>query len=707
MDVVGYSDRLSVTPGATIAFMVSCRRPAFRAGLVRMWHGDDNPAGPGFKADPVPCAFDGEHPGRHQPIRTGSYVVVPGAPDLSHGLSAGMWIHPTLVLGEPQTLLSAGGLALGLHDGRLTFGGLVLDTPLQLRTWTYVSASHDPATGRATLAARPQSELLGGSPQRTEGPVTAGLPDDEVRIAADADGHVYNGKIDQPRLFARAMDATEVEAATDPLAHWDFSRDLSSSRVTDVAGELHGSTVNRPMRGATGHDWDGTEPAWPHAPQQYGAIHFHDDDLDDADWERSFAWRVPDDTPSGVYAAHLQAGEHEDYVPFTVRPARGAPTADIVVLLPTFSYLAYANEQLMAGEAGRTLAEIDGFEVDYPVHPQDVYAVENRLLSLYDKHRDGSGVCYSSRMRPIVNMRPKYELTPLNAGKGGPHQFNADMHLIDWLRESGHDVDVITDEDLHEDGHALLAPYRVVISGTHCEYWSSDMLAAAQRYVGTGGRLMYLGGNGMYWVTQRDPEHGHTIEIRRNGPSTRAWDPEPGEGYLSTSGELGGLWRHRGAAPQSWLGVGFSAQGNGEGRPYARNPAGIDPAAAFVFEGIGDDELIGDLPSLAIGRGAAGFEIDRFDPALGSPERTHLLATASGFSDSYQLASEDVPISDSRQGGTVNDRVRADMTLLEYPGGGAVFSVGSIAWCACLSADGYDNTVARVTGNVLRRFSGS
>jgi N,N-dimethylformamidase len=704
MDVVGYSDRLSVEPGGTITFMVSSRSAAFRAGLVRMWHGDDNPAGPGFKADVVPSAFDGEYEGRHQPIRTGSYVRVRGEPDLSRGMTVGMWILPTLELEEPQALLSAGGLTLALRGGRLTFGALALDVPLQLRTWSFVSASHDPATGRATLAARSRSELHGGPPQRTEGRVVAGPPGGELRIAADDGGHHFNGKIDAPRLFGRPIDAWHVEDAADPLARWDFSRDIPTSRVTDVVGDLHGETVNRPMRGATGHDWDGTEIAWPRAPQQYGAIHFHEDDLDDAGWEPTFSWQVPAGIPSGVYAAHLQAGDQEDFVPFTVRPALGAPGADIVVLLPTFSYLAYANEQLMAGEAGETLAAIDGFSIEYPVRPQDVYAVENRLLSLYDKHRDGSGVCFSSRMRPIVNMRPKYWLSPLNEGKGGPHQFNADMHLIDWLRETGHTVDVITDEDLYEDGHALLAPYRVVITGTHCEYWSGDMLDAARTYVERGGRLMYLGGNGMYWVTERDPERGHTVEIRRNGPSTRAWEPEPGEGYLSSTGELGGLWRHRGRAPQSWLGVGFTAQGNGQGRPYVRNPD-VHPSAAWVFEGIPDEALIGDEPSLAITRGAAGFEVDRFDPALGSPARTHLLATASGFSDSYQLASEDVPISDSRQGGTVNDRVRADMTLLEYPGGGQVFSVGSIAWCACLSAGGYDNSVARVTGNVLRRFA--
>ena len=52
-------------------------------------------------------------------------------------------------------------------------------------------------------------------------------------------------------------------------------------------------------------------------------------------------------------------------------------------------------------------------------------------LSTYDTHSDGSGVCYSSRLRPILNMRPKYSSS--NGGIGsGLWQFNADTHIIDW-----------------------------------------------------------------------------------------------------------------------------------------------------------------------------------------------------------------------------------------------------------------------------------
>ncbi len=55
-------------------------------------------------------------------------------------------------------------------------------------------------------------------------------------------------------------------------------------------------------------------------------------------------------------------------------------------------------------------------------------------------------------------------------------------------------------------------------------------------------------------------------------------------------------------------------------------------------------------------------------------------------------------------GGTENALVRADMVFYETTNGGAVWSTGSIAWAGSLSHDGYDNNVARITGNVLDRF---
>ncbi len=98
---------------------------------------------------------------------------------------------------------------------------------------------------------------------------------------------------------------------------------------------------------------------------------------------------------------------------------------------------------------------------------------------------------------------------------------------------------------------------------------------------------------------------------------------------------------------------------------------------------------------------------DRTDAPLGTPHHALILAASSGHSDAYQHVIEEVLISDSRQGGTVNPKVRADMVYFEYPNGGAVFSTGSIAWCGALSQNNYDNNVSRITGNVLRRFASS
>ena len=73
-----------------------------------------------------------------------------------------------------------------------------------------------------------------------------------------------------------------------------------------------------------GHNWSANYLDFNLAPQEYGAIHFHDDDLDDARWDVSFEFQVPTDLKSGVYGARLTGGDSEDYVPFFVRPANDA-----------------------------------------------------------------------------------------------------------------------------------------------------------------------------------------------------------------------------------------------------------------------------------------------------------------------------------------------------------------------------------------------
>jgi N,N-dimethylformamidase len=98
VNLVGYCDPLTVAPGETIHFMVSSARPAFRADIVRLIHGDPNPSGPGFKETEIATAVSGEYPGRVQPIVNGSHVLVPDTPALrlASSLTIQAWIFPTL-----------------------------------------------------------------------------------------------------------------------------------------------------------------------------------------------------------------------------------------------------------------------------------------------------------------------------------------------------------------------------------------------------------------------------------------------------------------------------------------------------------------------------------------------------------------------------------------------------------------------------------
>jgi N,N-dimethylformamidase len=55
-------------------------------------------------------------------------------------------------------------------------------------------------------------------------------------------------------------------------------------------------------------------------------------------------------------------------------------------------------------------------------------------------------------------------------------------------------------------------------------------------------------------------------------------------------------------------------------------------------------------------------------------------------------------------GGQQDPAIKADIVYFETPGGGRVFSTGSIAWSGALLANGGDNGVSKVTENVLRAF---
>jgi N,N-dimethylformamidase len=732
--ILGYCDRDSGRPGDRIMFKVSCEgAERFRADFVRLGCCETPPEGPGFREAVVATPAAGDYPARRQSHSIGSCVVAPGLAGLggceSFTLQALVW--PTKPAGRAQAIIGAwnesqgAGIYLGLDergalscrigDGKSSISRST-DVPLRARHWYLVAVSLDAPTGALRLY---HEHIDGGGEPEDEGviaefdlPVRPNGPSARFIMAAwDAGseggslrtgGH-FDGKIDRPRLSRHALTLEAIRSLVlgpaapgvqdTLLAAWDFSADIETDRVHDAsANALHGEAINLPTRGVTGFNWSGTVWHWPDARHEYGAIHFHADDLYDAGWETDIALTIPEDWRSGIYAARLRAGDSEFHVPFSVRPPRGKRTADTLFLVPTATYMAYANN------FGRVVSPVTDALIGKLtlVDDIDLLMLNHRELGLstYDAHLDGSPVHYSSRMRPVTNHRPRESDIAM-----AYNNFAADLLIVDWLDRIATDFDVLTDEDLHWEGGQALEGYRVIVTGTHPEYTSLEMLNALERFTRQGGRLMYMGGNGFYWRVAFRADRPGVIELRRAQTLPSRWNPGPGQYFHSFTGEHGGLWRDLGRAPQMLAGVGFISQGFDSSAPYRRQADAGDPRVAFIFDGV-EEDVLGDFGLMR--GGAAGVEIDRTDDRRGTPAHTLVVASSSGHTNIYEAFEETVAI--GAPVGEARSAIRADMVFFECPNGGAVFSTGSIAYAGSLSHNGYDNPIAKLTGNVLRRF---
>ena len=204
-----------------------------------------------------------------------------------------------------------------------------------------------------------QQPLLRGQPSgqaivataRYDGQLLAGGPDVLIG-ASEADGRrvTFNGRIERPMLFDRVLDASEIARAVQGemlpglVACWDFAKEIAGTRIIDIGPHgFHGTLQNMPTRAVTGSNWSGREMCWRHAPDEYAAIHFHDDDIVDCRWPATHEWTVPSDFASGSYALMLEAGDAKENIPFFVVPPVGRPRAKIAVLMSTFTYVIYQN----------------------------------------------------------------------------------------------------------------------------------------------------------------------------------------------------------------------------------------------------------------------------------------------------------------------------------------------------------------------------
>jgi N,N-dimethylformamidase len=371
---------------------------------------------------------------------------------------------------------------------------------------------------------------------------------------------------------------------------------------------------------------------------------------------------------SGLYYFHVKGEQTGRFFSFPWVVAPAEPRASIAVLASTNTWLAYNNF------GGRSNYINTDRLPDAPVVNARQELIRYTAAGAFNcwGFRDDEYLPLSFERPELGNVvREDEEVTDPIAGRLTCGMAPAERRLLGWLEREGFDYDYYSEWQLHN-GDLNLDRYQVLMISVHPEYWSRDMYLKVKDWVwNRGGRLMYLGGNGLNceveflgddrlrFKTHLNPDPGYELGMR---------DPQNPEFYLDSR------MARTLESEANLLGVVTTHTGIMTAAPYRALDAGH---WAFDGTGLNSGDLFGER-SLheRVPGGASGHETDK--RSRHSPAGTQLLAKGINADD----------------GG-------AEIVTYETPSGGAVFSVGSITWVPCLLVD---DAVSRMTANVVTRF---
>ncbi len=357
---------------------------------------------------------------------------------------------------------------------------------------------------------------------------------------------------------------------------------------------------------------------------------------------------------AGLYYLHAKTESGLFFsFPWVVAPKK--PTADIAVLASNINWNCYNNfggrsNYIHPDKMPETPTINARLELRRYTNPEHInYVAEEYLPLSFD------------RPEPINYIPEDEQVTDPIEGRAPNHIAPAEWRLLGWLEREGFDYDLYSETQLHFD-ELKLDDYKVLILGPHPEYWSKKMYYEVKDWVfNRGGRLMYLGGNGLNCEVEFVDEGTMIVQ---NGDLRRQRD----EGYESR-------FHLREESEANLLGVVFTEAGIMTAAPYEVMD---DDHWAFVGTGLSNGDIFGEeCLHMRIPGGASGHETDKISDKY-SPKNVELLAR-----------------------GTNADGGGADMVVHEPDGGGVVFSSGYITYISSLLV--CDN-VSRVTANVVRRF---
>lgn len=203
------------------------------------------------------------------------------------------------------------------------------------------------------------------------------------------------------------------------------------------------------------------------------------------DWPVAVTVTASEDWRSGYYEILLTGDEGPASRAFVVVRAAPGKEADILLALSTNTWNAYND--VHNGSCLYTDARVAAFT--RPMSPGFLHKTE------------------SVHMRSIPPVVPD----PLRLGVIGYKASNAysdwcsaagwaayELPFSVWAEGEGYQIDYAINADL-ERGEELLAPYRLLLSVGHDEYWSGPMRDAVESYTDAGGNVAFLTGNTAFW----------------------------------------------------------------------------------------------------------------------------------------------------------------------------------------------------------------
>ena len=717
--------------GETISFHVSSSEP-YRFSILRLGLDADSMDGETFHEDPS------EHPARPLPIHPGSYIHVEKAlpaEDPVRALSLECWVRPWRVdraaglIAQSESGRPGGMGLLALSGGRVGFllgprgsSGddailVTAEKAIEVGRWSHVGAVWDGAEKRIHVDGRcvarratPAAALTGGSVLRV-----GALGEDGV-----ASGFL-DGDIASPAIHGRALDDAEMarrfeERGLVPirgdrlLAYWPLDEERGGA-VRDASGqERRGVIVNHGTWMVGGPSYHGGAPRFgaydPARDERRGhGLRLASDDLYDCRWEAAHQWTAPRDARPGFHVAlarYTMGGRSFVYpITFIVRARSDAPKAPILLLASTNTWRAYGATPFAAAAAdARLLVGTDGM-ANGPGDPP--------AFSFYRRHAAGQGTYQVGLRMPCVAAGPLVHYGDRTAYS---HLARAERFTQIWLERNGYEYDMACDLDLHREPD-LPGRHRVVIVNGHSEYWSVPMYENMLRHLESGGNMVVLSGNTLFWRVSFDEESG-VLECRKaDAPGDQVPLEKRGECWHSQDGLRGGLlaecgypgWNLCGLTTLGWIDPGNASH---------FTPFTVEAPEHFLFRepvpvGAGRGDPIGEACDGGFPR-ANGHEVDvrvstlkRILEAAPPPGAAHpddppgIVLLAAGRGWPRGTATFDYWVRSVRP----QVPLGGEIIYWERPGGGRVFNVGAIGAGWTLAADG---KLAALVANALHHF---